>query len=101
MSGRGRLTGGIMPARSLVTSFSPRSGCWPIVARSRPVMVSPPALALSLWQPRQYLLMTAFAAGKSGCAAAAVDFTGAFTAFAFAAGALAGCAGADCPQRVR
>ncbi len=42
--------------RSLRTAFSKRSGSWAMVAAVMPSKLTPPVLALSLWQPDAVLL---------------------------------------------
>ena len=53
-SGRGRPAGGIIPARSFVTTFSQTSAPSPTFARSIVSSASPAVRRVSLWQDTQY-----------------------------------------------
>ena len=55
-SGRGMPTGGIMPPRSLMMTFSHTSEWLAAVAGSSPSSDSPPVRARALWQLTRYLL---------------------------------------------
>src|SRR5882672_6102823 len=57
-SGRGAPGGGIIPARILRIAFSACSASCSGCARSSLVQEKPPDLTLSLWQPRQYWLIS-------------------------------------------
>ena len=71
-SGRRRPAGGIMPLRSLATTFSQASACAPTSSassRSREIGTVPARSPLSLWQARQYCSST----GRTGGAWAAAS----------------------------
>src|SRR5689334_6080821 len=65
-SGRGKPVGGIMPARSLRTTFSPISACCPRWATSSLSRARFPVNNLALWQPTQYWSRSARALGGAG-----------------------------------
>ena len=52
--------------RSLRTAFSKSSGSLAMLAAVMPSKLTPPVLALSLWQPEQYCFMVASCA-SAGC----------------------------------
>ena len=54
--------------RSLRTAFSKSSGSLATLAAVMPSKLTPPILALSLWQPAQYCLMVASCASAGSCA---------------------------------
>ncbi len=57
--------------RSLRTAFSKSSGFLAMLAAVMPSKLTPPVLALSLWQPTQYCLMVASCASPEAGAAVA------------------------------
>ena len=54
LSDRRAPAGGIIPARSFLTTFSHVSAFSPTCATSNLSNISPAVLVLSLWQPKQY-----------------------------------------------
>ena len=66
-SGRGRPTGGIMPALSFRTTFSHVAACSPTFVRSTVSSARSPVRSFWLWQVTQYLSRTA--RGGNGAAA--------------------------------
>ena len=62
--------GGMTRPRSLRTAFSKSSGSLAMLAAVMPSKLTPPVLALSLWQPEQYCLTVASCASAGSCACA-------------------------------